>query len=441
MRLWNSATGIFRSRSGFATVAQTGLATGLVLLLNIGTGVVSARFLGPQGRGELAALMLCPQLLCFLFTFGLPSSVIVLARRDQQGERALLGAALALSAVAGLLAAIAGVLLLPKLAAQYSPQIRTEAQWLLLFVFLGTMQSVLGAGLQLGDRFGTFNRARCWQTAGILLCLLLLVVTHRITPLSAALAYLVPALPFFIWNAWWFLRELRPSLAGFAARSRELLWFGARIHVVDAGNTLFSQLDKLILVGLLAPGLFGTYVVVFNLSRLITTFGGAVVPVLLPRAVGKPVPEMLEATSKALVATAVLNAGALLGYVLFGRLVLGVVYGAQFTAGYLTLVILSAEAALSGLVQILQQPYLMLGRPGIVAIVHVVSLAAGGVLMYLLGSHFGMEGAACGLLAATALRVTLTHLGYRRVLHVAAPRMVPARRDWHLLGGRIRGAA
>jgi O-antigen/teichoic acid export membrane protein len=444
MAYLRSVAAFLRGRSGFATVAQTGLATAFVLLLNMGTGIVSARFLGPQGRGELAALMLCPQLLCFLFTLGLPQSIVVLIRKSPAQERSLMGAALVLSVLAGLLAVVTGVILIPRLIGRYAPDIQSEARWLLIFLLLGAVQSVALAALQIRDRFGTYNRARCWQTGGILVSLTVLVLIHRISPLTAALAYFLPTLPYSVWCLWWLYREMRPSLAGLKARSRELLSFGARIHLVDIGSTLFTWLDKLILVALLSPALFGTYVVVFNLSRVITTFGTSVVPVLLPRAAGKPIQDMLESTSRALVATALLNAVAVLGCLLFGRVILQILYGAKFSAGYLTLLILSVEAALTGMACILQQPYLMLSRPGVVALGHLVSLAVGGLLIYALGARFGMEGAACGLLCGTGLRTLLTYGGYRWLLGVSAPRLVPTRRDWAglvVMSSRIRGAA
>ena len=430
--------GLLRGETGFAAVAQTGLATVAVLLLNVVTGVLSARFLGPQGRGELSVLLLCPPLLSFLFTLGLPSAVVVLARKEPHEERALLGSALLLSCFAGLAAVVAGLLMIPTLTERYSAQIASEARLLLVFAFLGVIQNTLWSALQVRERFGVNNLARCWQTALVLVSLALLALTHTFRPWSGALGYLLPSLPYFLWTLVWVLRELRPSLAQFRRHCRELLAFGIRVHVVDAGNTLFQQLDKLILVGLLTPAMLGIYVVVFNLSRLLTTLGASVIPVLLPKAAGKPVGEMLDITSRSLAVTALLNAVGVAGFVLFGKLALELLYGQRFESGYLTLAILSLEAALASGAVILQQPYLMMKRPGIVALFHVASLSVGGILIYLLAQRFGLEGAACGLLVATALRVALTYAGFSWSLHVKAPRMIPNRQDWDGLLVRAR---
>jgi O-antigen/teichoic acid export membrane protein len=430
--------GLLRGGSGFTAVVQTGVATAAILVLNVFTGILSARCLGPQGRGELSVLLICPQLLCFLFSLGLPAAVVVFAKRRPSEESSLLGTALLLSSMAGVAAVAAGLLLIPRLTEQYSAEIASQARLLLVFVFLGVIQSVPWSGLQLRERFGINNLTRCLQTALVLVSLSLLALVHAFRPWSGALAYLVPSLLYFLWSVSWLFREFRPSLAGFRVLSRELLSFGIRAHVVDTGNTLFQWLDKLILVGLLTPAMLGIYVVVFNLSRLLTTLGNSVIPVLLPKAADKPVEEMLDVTSRALATTALLNAAGVACFVLFGKWGLELLYGQQFEAGYLTLVILSAEGALASAASILQQPYLMVGRPGTLAAFHVASLSVGGILMYLLTGRFGTEGAACGLLAATSLRVAFTYTGFSWSLRIKPPRMIPNRQDWEGLLLRVR---
>src|SRR5215472_17745251 len=104
--------GLLRSGSGFAAIVQTGVATVLVLGINVVTGIVSARVLGAQGRGELSALLLCPQFLSFLFTLGLPASTIIRIKGSPANAAGLMGAALALSVAMGLSAAVTGFVIL-----------------------------------------------------------------------------------------------------------------------------------------------------------------------------------------------------------------------------------------------------------------------------------------------------------------------------------------
>src|SRR5215469_592801 len=167
---------LLRGGSGFAAVVQTGLATVLVLAINVVTGIVSARALGPQGRGELSALLLCPQFLSFLFALGLPSSTIVTIKRAPENASALMGTALVLSAVMGLVAAASGFVLMPRILKQYDASLIATARALLVFVMLGVTSTVVMAALQLRDRFVVYNRIRFWQSLLTLAALVTLAV-------------------------------------------------------------------------------------------------------------------------------------------------------------------------------------------------------------------------------------------------------------------------
>ena len=431
---------LLRGQSGLAAVAQTGFATALVLLVNVATGILSARVLGPDGRGELSALLLGPQVLSFLFTLGLPVALIVNVKRRPEAAAALVGAALAQSVLMGVLAAAAGFQILPRLLVQYDAEVLTIGRALLVCVFLGVPATVLVAALQIRDRFVAYNRVRYWQSGLVLLGLLGLAAAGVAAPGWWALAYLAPSVPFFVWNLWWAAREFAPTLRGFGRESRALLSSGVRVHAVDALGTLLMQVDKFILIALLAPAVFGVYVVVFNLSRLVTTFASSTVPVLLPRTAGKPIEEVVESTERALSAATILAIGAVLAFAAFGTLILGLLYGDAFRSGYSAFVILSVEAALASAASILQQPYVVMNRAGTVAVIQLVSLCIAAPAIYVLAPRFGAAGAAAGLGVATAARLLLTHRAYRLLLGVTAPRLVPAWSDCASLVGRLRAS-
>ncbi|HUA88731.1 MAG TPA: oligosaccharide flippase family protein [Steroidobacteraceae bacterium] len=420
---------LLQARTGLATVVQTGIATASVLAINVVTGIISARYLGAHGRGELAALLLAPQFLSFLFTFGLPASLIVKLRHRAADSGELMGAALLISLLAGVLAGTCGVVAAPWLLKQYDPDTLRFARLLMILVALGVTSAVLMAALQVANRFDAYNRLRLWQSVLTLFSLAALALSGHFTPFTGALAYVVPTLPFFVWNLWWVIREFRPKLRFLRPASASLLSYGWRVHVTDVGNALFGQLDKLILVTVLAPALFGVYVVVFNLSRLITTFANCTVPVLLPRSAGKSADEVLTLTARALAGTVVLTLVAFSGFLIFGGLALRWAYGPQFAAGYDVLVILSLEASLSSAASVLQQPYLVLHRPGTLAAFHVAALVLAGFLIYVLARLFQSEGAALGLLLATAVRYALTYAGFLRILGIAPPGLLPSRAD------------
>src|SRR5579871_6639601 len=87
---------VLAGRTATTATAQTFLTQALILSVNLLTGIVSARSLGPSGRGELAAIML-PGMLANAMTLGLPSAVTYTFKRHPEQRRALFTAAMIMS--------------------------------------------------------------------------------------------------------------------------------------------------------------------------------------------------------------------------------------------------------------------------------------------------------------------------------------------------------
>jgi O-antigen/teichoic acid export membrane protein len=414
-----------RGSSAASAIANVALTNGFVLFVNVLTGVVAARFLGPQGRGEFAAITLWPQLLGYAFAFALPSAVLYHAKKNPENRRAIAGMALVLSAIGGSLAFIVGESLMPLLLRNAEPDVLRYAHWMMLFAPAATVSTVLTAMLQLEGRFTFYNRIRYLPLLLTLGCLLALAVTRRLTPLSAAVAYFLPGVPIFLWLAWWAARHIRPSIAGALGSIRPLVSYGARAYGGEAAGTLLTYLDKVFLVNLLSPASYGVYVVIFNLSRVITMLSSAAAPVLLPKSAGRSIDDVTAMTGRVLsIATPLLLVPAV-GFALGGRLVLRLLYGADFAFGYWALGCLIVEAVLSSVTYVLTQPYLALNRPGVITIIQSTSLPVLALAMWLLAPRWGINGAAVGLLATTLYRAAATYLSYRILFRVSAPRLWP----------------
>src|SRR5579884_596164 len=100
-------------RSGIASTLQTLVQSAIVLIVNFGTGVLTARTLGPAGRGELTAVVVWPQLFAWAMLMGLPQALIYNIRTDRSRGIRLIPTALLLGLVGGCVASGAGMLLIP----------------------------------------------------------------------------------------------------------------------------------------------------------------------------------------------------------------------------------------------------------------------------------------------------------------------------------------
>src|SRR2546427_9787609 len=89
-----AATPARRPSTAF-NAAETALTNAMLGAIGIVTGIIAARWLGPDGRGELAAIQMWPSAVASLAMIGLPEALVYLsAKHPSQSRRYLLTAAL-----------------------------------------------------------------------------------------------------------------------------------------------------------------------------------------------------------------------------------------------------------------------------------------------------------------------------------------------------------
>jgi O-antigen/teichoic acid export membrane protein len=118
------------------------------------------------------------------------------------------------------------------------------------------------------------------------------------------------------------------------------------------------------------------------------------------------------------------------------------IYGAKFIAATYIFQLLLGEAILAGMVSILAQLFLALGRPGI-----LTSLESGGLvvtifLLVLLVPRLGLVGAGIALVCSTLIRLISILVSFPLVLKKSAPNLWPRCGDilsvWIRIRWRVR---
>ena len=434
--------GALLGRGGMhAAFLQTMATQVLVVLVNVATGVIAARLLGPEGRGTLAAITLWPQLLATFAVSGLPYALVYHLRQAPQQTSRVLGAGLALGVGLAVLATAAGVIAIPfAMSHGYPPATVAFAQAgaLLTVANLTAMllKRVLGAlDLQLlANQFGV---------ADPVIYLVLLLLAWAVAPLTpeaaAACLFLGPLATLLIMLRVIYVR-CRPSLAEGWAWTQCIGAYTLRAAPASLLASMTSYLDRLILVALITPEELGLYAVAFALSRLVDVVQGAVSSVGFAAMAGRD-----RAGIKALhdqvfrfvlLAVCVIVAG---GFVLGGPAI-RLVYGEDFAPANLMFRLLVVEAALGCLGQVVAQLYFGLGRPGQVSAVQGVSFCTSLAAMLALVSSLGGVGAAVGLMLGSAVRLALLLGGVRVALGMALPRLAPEPGEVSRLWNQLRRA-
>lgn len=80
MALTNSV----KQRGSLGNVVQIFASNVFILGLNVLTGIIIARFLGPEGRGEQAAMIMWPRFLAYSLTLGIPAALVYYMKKKMR---------------------------------------------------------------------------------------------------------------------------------------------------------------------------------------------------------------------------------------------------------------------------------------------------------------------------------------------------------------------
>lgn len=424
---------------GLRAVMQSITSKVVILGLQACTGIITARSLGPAGRGELSAMILWPLFLASVTTLGVPSSLIYYLRLYPKDRNKLIANGLCLAAVMGTIAAAVSWYVLPLWLHQYSSQVIYAAQLFILTVPICSINLAGRAVLEASHDFIASNAVQTITPFVTLLGLLVLLSIHHLDPYTAAIAYIAASIP-TLWLM--IIRVRRNGINGLWINSitmKPILSYGIRSYGVDVLGTLALQVDQVLVVGLLSPSAMGSYVVVLSLSRMLNLFQNSVVMVLFPKAAGRCREDVVVMTGDAVRISGLVTTVCGTLVCIAGPTLLRTLYGPEYADAVGALRILVVEVILSGATFVLAQAFMALDRPGIVTALQASGLSLSIPLMLWLIPLFGIYGAAVALLASTIMRLLLVCAGFRVILKTRAPRLLPDRSDLQLLLQAVSG--
>lgn len=408
-------------RAGLVTY----LFSGLTLVANLVTGIVTARALGPSGRGVTVALTTVSQLAGFLFAFGVAQSLsFFIARRPQDGGSLLTTWALMLLPLAALAVGLAQ-LLLPTIFPT-DEQAVTIGRWF-MFTIVVVIGQELNYGLLLGVQdFLIYNVLRFAQP---LLVAVTFVVLWRLDELTVESALLVSTLGAALILAVGMARSVGSLGLGRFDLSLGLrsLWFGVRGQGSLVAANVTARLDVAMLPAFVASASVGLYSVATNISLIVYQLSNTFAGLVLPSAARDPErgPYKVIGSLWASLVAAGLLAVAL---AIFAEPLLGLVYGDEFRDAAESLRLLLPGAVLFAGSSILSAGIYAAGRPFTATVTQLLGMVVTIVgLVIFLGSG-GITAAALVSSVSYATIFLATLIAYKRVSGTPWRRFVPTPR-------------
>jgi O-antigen/teichoic acid export membrane protein len=258
-----------RESSGWLVI-PTIVANAAILGLGLLGSILLSRWLGPTGRGEIAAAMLWGTLLIYICSMGLIPGTLYFASLPSARQGTIVVNAILFALVQGGFGMLAGFYALPTLLHSQPQMVIDSARAFLVVIPVGLLAQYLAAVLQARLMFGAVNGLRLVIPTGYLAGILLMhhsdgLTVHSIVVLqmwlnSGALLLIVATCVFTrVPVEWWPDRTL-------AAR---MLRYGVKVWLGDTSQIVNLRLDQALMSAWLSPAQLGLYVVAVSAAGLL----------------------------------------------------------------------------------------------------------------------------------------------------------------------------
>lgn len=389
--------------SGISGTAATSL---VILVLNLGSGVVQARGLGAAGRGELAIAMLWPTLIAGVGGLGIQEAIVYFSGRQDNGSAAVLSSGLAVGALQTAILAGMGYLLLPLILAGKPQALLAEADFYLLILPLYPLSLYPMALLQGRLDLGTFNLARLSVNVFATALLSGLLLARQMTVHTAlAASLLATAGTCVLANA---IVAARGQLTWppQVKLITELVWFGSKLHVGNVVAIVVQRLDLAMLSLLVGSAALGSYAVATSAAMVASLLPTAASMVLYPTVTRQGAGQVAHSLASLLLAAFGLSVVG--SPVLVGLLppAVGLVYGSGFALAVPLTAFLSVGYLCRGWSLMLAAVLRGIGRPFSASICQAVELPVLAGLLLALAPRLGTLGAAFAVIAGAVASTT-----------------------------------
>lgn len=410
-------------------------ATAFIQLANVATGLLAARLLLPEGRGELAAIMLWAGLVAELGSLGLYDALLYRAASGLARPRALFAAMAAFTLILSAALIAVGLAVMFVVFADDPGELRRLAQ----FYLVGYLPSYLAA-LFVAAMFQGRIEMVAWNVVRAL------VPAAYLIAIGAALLLGAADVAGFAWA--FVAAHVASAMLGLALAARRgwigfsaewselraLLAYGIKVHVGELLNTIRQRLDQALVSLWLPAADLGLYVVALTVANAPQILVHTIANVAFPKISQQATPEgklvVFGRYFRFAMATTFIIVALLAG--LSGWLV-PLLFGAPFAPSVPVTYILLLGALPFAAKLMFMQALKAWDRSLLISRAELYGLAVAAGALLLLLPRLGLAGAAWSLVAAQCVAAAAMAVSMSRDLGLAMRSLCrPSSDDWQL---------
>ncbi len=416
-------------------VVATAGTQGVVMVLNLVTGILAARVLGPELKGIYNAVIMWPTVFYGFTSMGLAAAFTsAYARAPQEQRRRLFVLALLLGLFWGLVGAGLCTLLAPRLLAHLGPEVR---RWVLIGSWVPVptnITNVCFSLLAVEERFTWMNWVNAGRALTVACGLGVLALLGQLTPYtqltlvwSTAFLASLPVMVLAVRTAARFVPTR--SGPGMGRVVLQLTGLGARFYSVTLASTFNAQLDQMLATIWLSATQIGLYAVASAGVSVVGAVSGAFARVFFPMAAADDAATVTRWTVTALRRGALLFLLVEAVLVVLARPGLHLLYGSRYLAAWPAVLTLAPEAVLTACIAVLYSGCYALRELVIPAIGEGVGAVTGAVMLVLFIPRWGIAGAGAAGSLSYALDLAAVLWLWMRRHRVPVAALWPRRAD------------
>jgi len=379
------------------------------LVTNSGTSVLGlinaillSRWLGPAGRGEIAAAFLWPGLLVYLGSMGLIVATVYFSSARGADVSLVLNNSILMGFVLAFLAGAFGLLAMPWLLHSQSPAVVAASRWYLLVIPV-SLVSQLGIGVLQGQmRLKAMNWLNTIIPSGYLLGTIVLMGLGKLILINVVTLHLFLNITVLICTFVTLARMgIYPGLRTDGGLAKSMLAYGGKLHVGQVSGFANLNLDQGLIAAWLPPAALGLYVVAVSAAGILQMSSVAVQTVAMPAIAREETAETRRKVfARVFSRYWFLSIAMMLALAAVLPLVIPLVYGDGFRLSVAPAEVLLIAALFFGARTLLSAGAAALGDPWLSSKASLIALPVTVVLLYLLLPVFGLMGAALASVAA-----------------------------------------
>lgn len=406
------------------------------LLIGLGTSVILARVLGPEGKGIYTLAILLPTLIVTFGNLGIGPATVYYVARGEYSRQEILGNNVLLSIAFGIIGIFIGLLIIVFFHDQLFPNVDSTYLFLALAFIPAQLFLAYTKNILLGaQHIRAFNYVQIIQSLLFFLFIIIILLGMKGGVLGAILAGLATWLLVVIIVFRWVIKVAGGiSFTLNTSYLRRALTYGAQAHLSNTMAFLNYKLDVFLVSGYLGPTAVGLYSVGTALTEKLWMVSQSASTVLFPRVAAESEEERQKEFTP-LVARTVLWIAAISGIILvfLSRWIVLLLYSKAYlpAVGALQALLVGVVALSVG--RVLANDIAGRGFPALNVYTGVTAVIVNVALNILWIPRYGIVGAAW----ASTASYTISSLGslffYCRLSNNSWVKiLIPQRSDWTL---------